>query len=372
MYQPTILSITGSDGTGGAGVQADVRTISAMGAVAVTAITSVTVQNSRGIQSVHALPAEVVGGQVRAVIDDVHPRAVKVGLVGDAAAMAEIRNHIVGCPYVVVDPGVLSSGGRRLMDDDAIRALVRHILPETSLLVLRCAEAEVIFGQKIETDDDMLAVAQRFVDLGAEWVLLRGGQHAKDRLTALLYGHGTQRFFSSLNVEGWTRHGVGGALSTAIATRLAFGDDVPTAVDNAHEYIHSQVVYAVSGTGHRQRPADIYNRFLNLIATHHCTAHDVAFYADSLAITARYLSKVTQAVVGKSPKQIIDEYLLREAGVLLSCTTLSVQEISQRLGFTTQVQFARFVHAKGGATPTELRKRSAGIDESDTFTKKTL
>lgn len=359
MDQPTVLSITGSDGTGGAGVQADIKTISAMGACAVTAITSVTVQNSRGIQSIHALPAAVVGGQVRAVVDDVHPRAVKVGLVGDAAAMAELRNHIVSCPHVVVDPGVLSSSGRRLMDDAAIAALVRHILPETKLLVLRCAEAEIVLGQKILTDDDMLAVARRFVDFGAEWVLLRGGRHAGDRLTALLYGEGTERFFSSLNIEGWTRHGVGGALSSAIATRLAYGDDVPTAVRNAHEYIHSQVVYAVSSEGRRQRPAEIYNRFLNLIATHYREAHDVAFYADRLAITARYLSQVTRTVVGKTPKQIVDEYLLREASVLLSCTTLSVQEISQRLGFTSQMQFSRFVHAKGGATPTEMRQRKA-------------
>lgn len=355
--RPTVLSITGSDGTGGAGVQADIKTISAMGGSAVTAITSVTVQNSRGIQSVHALPAAVVGGQVRAVMDDAHPQAIKVGLVADAEAMAEIRNYIVGCPRVVVDPGVLSSSGHRLMDDEALGALVHHILPETMLLILRCDEAEMILGQQILTDDDMLAVAQRLVDFGAEWVLLRGGQYAADRLTALLYGPGVERFFSSLNIEGWMRHGVGGALSSAVATRLAFGDDVPTAVRNAHEYIHSQVVYAVVNEGGHQRPADIYNRYLSLIARHHREAHDVAFYADRLSITTRYLSHITRDVVDKTPKQIIDEYLFREAGVLLTCTTLTVQEISQRLGFSSQMQFCRFVRAKGGTTPTELRRR---------------
>lgn len=359
--RPTVLSITGSDGTGGAGVQADIKTISAMGGSAVTAITSVAVQSRKGIHSVYTLPAAVVGGQVRAVIDDVHPHVVKVGLVGDADTMAEIRNHIVGCPHVVVDPGVLSSSGHRLMDSAATDALVRHILPETTLLILRCVEAELILGQNIQTDDDMLAVAQRFVDLGVQWVLLRGGQHAKDRLTALLYGENTQRFFSSFNIEGWTRHGVGGALSSAIATRLAFGDDVPEAVQNAHEYIHSQVVYAVSPEGRRQRPADIYNHLLSLVATHYSEAHDVAFYADRLAITPRYLSQVTRVVVSKTPKQIIDEYLLREAGVLLSCTTLSVQEISQRLGFTSQVQFSRFIRAKSGTTPTGMRLRNVAL-----------
>lgn len=322
-----------------------------------TAITSVTVQNSKGIQSVHALPASIVGGQVRAVIDDAHPRAIKLGLVGDAETMVAIQDHIVGCPRVVVDPGILSSSGSRLMDDAAIHALVHHILPETTLLILRCAEAELLLDTQITTDDDMLAVAQRFVDLGVQWVLLRGGQHAKDRLTALLYDGDTQRFFSSFNIEGWKRHGIGGALSSAIATRLAFGDDVPTAVKNAHEYIHTQVVYTVVPEGRRQRPADIYNRFLSLIAAHHRTAHEVVFYADRLAITQRYLSQVTRSVVEKSPKQIIDEYLFHEAETMLHGTTLTVQEISDRLGFSSQVQFCKFVQRCCSLSPTDLRRR---------------
>lgn len=391
---PTILSITGSDGTGGAGVQADVITISALGGSAATAITSVTVQGLSGIHSVHALPPEVLVGQVRAVVDDLHPAAIKLGLVSDAAAMTALRDYIVGCPCVVVDPGILSSDGTPLMDPStesgqaALAALRRHILPETTLLLLRCSEAELLLGTRIATDDDMLRIARQLTEMGPQWVMLRGGQHTEGRLTALLYGdcsncsegsmgsncsvvtnehskHSEQyeQFFSSYNIEGWQRHGVGGALSSAIATRLALGDDVPEAVRRAHDYLHRQVVYAVStpfshklGSGVGQRPAEHYNRLLSLVAAHHRTAHDVAFYADQLAITTRYLSQVTNAAVGKSPKQVIAEYILHEAETLLRTTSLTIKEVSTRLGFSSQVQFGKFVQKLRHCSPTELRR----------------
>lgn len=366
---PTILSITGSDGTGGAGVQADVITISALGGSAATAITSVTVQGLSGIHSVHALPPEVLVGQVRAVVDDLHPAAIKLGLVSDAAAMTALRDYIVGCPCVVVDPGILSSDGTPLMDPStesgqaALAALRRHILPETTLLLLRCSEAELLLGTRIATDDDMLRIARQLTEMGPQWVMLRGGQHTEGRLTALLYSEGHEQFFSSYNIEGWQRHGVGGALSSAIATRLALGDDVPEAVRRAHDYLHRQVVYAVSppfshklGSGMGQRPAEHYNRLLSLVAAHHRTAHDVAFYADQLAITTRYLSQVTNAAVGKSPKQVIAEYILHEAETLLRTTSLTIKEVSTRLGFSSQVQFGKFVQKLRHCSPTELRR----------------
>lgn len=374
----TVLSITGSDGTGGAGVQADVKTISALGAVAATAITSVIVQSRHGIQRVYSLPADVVAAQVSAVIDDVHPAAVKIGLISDAATMAAVRDEIVGIRTIVCDAGILSSHGTRLMDPAteagraALRALRRHILPETTLLILRTPEAEILLDTTIHTDDDMLRVARLLTEMGPKWVMLRGGAHTEGRLTALLYGdcsagsNGSvvsnkqseqyKEFFSSYNIEGWQRHGVGGALSSAITTRLALGDDVPTAVHNAHNYIHSQVVYTAESKEGHQRHTELYNRLLNLIAEHFRTAHDVAFYADQLAITPRYLSQVTNTVVNKSPKAIIDEYLLHEAETLLRTTTQSIQEVSDWLGFSSQVQFCRFIQSKCALSPSELRR----------------
>lgn len=320
-----------------------------------TAVSSVTVQNEGGIQDVHPLPADVVVGQVRAVYDDVRPLAVKVGLVNDAEAIRLVRDEIVGCSNVVCSPGIVSSHGGSLMSHDALHALTLYLLPITRLLVLKCADAEIILGRPITTDDDMLQAAAALRDMGAEWVLLRGGVYAAGRINALLYGS-TAQFFSSYNIEGWQKHGVGAALSTAIATRLAQGDDVPSAVRNAHTYMHNRVVYAVEAEA-TARPVDLYNQFLSLITDHYHEAHDVSFYAENLSITPRYLSHITRTVVAKSPKQVIDDYLLHEVELLLTTTTLTIQEISHILGFSSQAVLAKFFHQHRGVSPTIFRRR---------------
>ena len=134
------------------------------------------------------------------------------------------------------------------------------------------------------------------------------------------------------------------------------GDDVPTAVRNAHDFIHAQVVYAKPDeTG--GRAIDIYNRFVSLVAESYRQAHDVKFYADRLCITTRYLSEVTSRVVGKSPKQIIADYLLSEAKTYLDTTRLSIQEVADRLGFSSQALFCKFFKAQEKISPSEHRSR---------------
>ena len=291
---PYIFSINGSDSTGQSGIGADIQTIAALGGHALTAITCI---------EDYALPSEVVLKQVEEVISTFHPKAIKVGLVTDS-----------------------------------------------------CRDAEKMLGISIRTDDDMLDAARRLHEMGAEWVLLRGARHIKGRLIALLYSQNKTQFFSSYNTEGWQKHGVAGALSAAITTRLGMGDDVPTAVRNAHDFIHSQVVYAkpdeMGG-----RSIDIYNRFVSLVAEHYRTAHDVAFYADRLCITTRYLSGVTDKVVGKSPKQIIADYIMSEAKTFLDTTRLTIQEIADRLGFSSQVLFCKFFKAQEKTSPSDYRKQ---------------
>ncbi|MBQ7526164.1 MAG: helix-turn-helix domain-containing protein [Bacteroidaceae bacterium] len=239
----------------------------------------------------------------------------------------------------------------------------------------------------------MLEAAHLLHEVGAEWVLLRGGQHTKERLTALLShelpncsatngqlphfeeclrvaespqssgiealpqrGSGEGAFFTSYNIDGWQRHGVAAALSAAITTRLGMGDDVPTAVRNAHDFIHSQVVYAKPDeTAHRA--IDHYNAFVSLVAEHYRTAHDVAFYADHLCITTRYLSEVTNRVVGKSPKQIIADYIMSEAKKYLGTTRLTIQEIADRLGFSSQALFCKFFKSQEKTSPSEYRNK---------------
>ena len=344
---PYIFSINGSDSTGQSGIGADIQTIAALGGHALTAITCI---------EDYALPSEVVLKQVEEVISTFHPKAIKVGLVTDSETVQRLRDEVIACRRLVVAPGIFDADCKPMVSDDVVEATKRHLVREALLLMLRCRDAEKMLGISIRTDDDMLDAARRLHEMGAEWVLLRGARHIKDRLIALLYSQNKTQFFSSYNTEGWQKHGVAGALSAAITTRLGMGDDVPTAVRNAHDFIHSQVVYAkpdeMGG-----RSIDIYNRFISLVAEHYRTAHDVAFYADRLCITTRYLSEVTSRVVGKSPKQIIADYIMSEAKTFLDTTCLTIQEIADRLGFSSQVLFCKFFKAQEKTSPSDYRKQ---------------
>ena len=370
-----ILSINGSDSTGQSGIQADIQTIAALGGYAVTAVTCISTlatkmeQGARGmgqedtdIHSIYPAPCllplapEIVVKQVEQSISLLHPKAIKVGLVADGETVRLLRDEVIACRRLVVAPGIFDADGRQMVGDDVVEAIKRYLVPEALLLMLRCRDAEKLLSISILTDDDMLEAARLLHEMGAEWVLLRGGQHTKGRVTALLFNFSTFHFFTSYNIEGWQRHGVAAALSAAITTRLGMGDDVPTAIRNAHDFIHSQVVYAKPDeTG--GRAIDIYNRFVSLVAGHYREAHDVAFYADSLCITTRYLSGVTNNVVGKSPKQIIADYLMSEAKTYLDTTRLSIQEVADRLGFSSQALFCKFFKSQENMSPSDYRKQ---------------
>ena len=351
-----VLCINGSDSMGHAGIQADVRTIKDMGCYAVTAVTAVTIQNSMGITDVHELSTPLVTGQIKAVYEEIRPLAVKVGMTDNAETIHAIAHEILACPNIVCSPVILASHGGLLMSNDSLVALRQHLFPICKLLIIKCTDAEIILGRRISTDAELAEAAAQLHRMGPEWVLLRGGTFAQGRINALLSGPECQKFFSSVNIEGWQRHGVGGALSTAIAARLAQEDDIPTAITNAHNYMHSQVVYA-SAQPRSLQPHNLYNQFMTLISEHYTTAHDVSFYAMQLSISTRYLSQITNAVCGRSPKQVIDDYLLQECEQMLTTTALTIQQISLQLGFTSQIAFAKFFKARKGSSPTAYRER---------------
>ena len=188
---------------------------------------------------------------------------------------------------------------------------------------------------------------------------MRGGSHTVGRLTALLYGPEVHKFFSTGNVEGWQQHGVGGAMSSAIATRLALGDGVEEAVEKAHEYMHNQVVYSTATEAERLRPAELYNHFLDLIAQHYTEAHDVEFYARRLIISTRYLAEITAKQCGQSPKKVICNYLADKAKVLLDSSHFTVQEISSQLGFANQAHFCKVFQQATEMTPSQYRGRKS-------------
>lgn len=241
---------------------------------------------------------------------------------------------------------------------------MKHLLPLSNLLILKVREAEIMLGRTISSDEQMLQAAMELHALGAGAVLLRGGHVIDNYLTALLYDGEKHSFFTSRNTSGWQRHGVSGAMTSAIAVRYAMGDSTEQAVANAHSYVHSRIVYAVSpskGT-YTMRPADIYNNFLSLLAAHYTKAHDVVYYASMLCVSPRYLQYITDKVVGRSPKQIISDYLMQESRSMLMCTRLTIQEIAIRLGFSSQAQFARFF-AKGQGIAPQAYRQSLSVSE---------
>lgn len=351
----TILTITGSDNSGWSGLQLDVKTINEMGAHALTSASCIVMQDNEGIKHIYDFPPDLLQKQINDIITGFYPKAVKVGLLRSPEAVRIVRNEIIGCRNIIVAPGILSSNDTQLIDDDTVIAIRKQLIPEATVLILRCNEAEKILGTSISTNDEMMLAARTLREMGADYVMLRGGETSKGRLTALLLSHNQHQFFSSYNVEGWQQHGVGGAIATAIATRMAMGDDVPAAIKNAHEYVHSQVVYSLKDSIHNPRTADIYNQFMSLLAEHYSTAHEVQFYSDKLAITSRYLSQSTEKVIGKSPKRIITDYLMNEARQLLLCSRLTIQEISIRLGFNSQASFNTFFRKHESTTPSDFR-----------------
>lgn len=357
----TILTITGSDNSGYSGLQLDHKTISEMGGHALTSATCIVMQNRNQIEEIFDLPTTLIECQVRNVMEDFFPKAVKVGWLRNAETVKRVRDEVIRCQKIVVSPGILSSSGEPLVNDETIAAIRRWLIPEATLLMLRCNEAERLLGTKIATCEELLEAAWKLKELGAEAVMLRGLRQQEEtqggiRLTAvLLDAEGQAKYFSSHNIEGWQQHGVGGALSAAITTRLGMGDDVKTAIGKAHEYVHSRIVYSVETGSDRMRPSELYDAFMNLLATHSHQQHDVQFYADNLIIGTRYLNQITNQTVGKGPKTIIAEYLVNEAKLLLDNTSLSVKEISDKLGFQTVTRFCTFFRHYTGKTPSNIR-----------------
>lgn len=348
-----VLTITGSDNAGWSGLQLDLQTIHSMGGHALTTATCIVMQNANGIQDIFDLHADLVAKQIACCMADSHPRVVKVGLVRGEEMVKAVYRQIVGIRTKVLAPGIISSRGEHLVDDDTVEAIRRYLIADADLLVVRCNEAELLLGYDIASNEDMLRAAHDFSTLGVKHILIRGGRIHEGMVTALLWPD--NKFFSSYNIEGWQQHGVGGALSAAIAMRLSDGDDVPTAISNAHQFIHSRVVYAVQSHGQNLRSTDIFNQFMNLLAENYSSAHDVAFYAGRMSITTRYLSQVTERVIAKSPKRLIAEYLMNQARQMLLGSRLTIQEISIRLGFASQASFNTFFRKHQQCTPSEFR-----------------
>jgi hydroxymethylpyrimidine/phosphomethylpyrimidine kinase len=237
---PRVLSIAGSDSGGGAGIQADLKTIAALGCYGMTAITALTAQNTTGVRSIHSVPLQILVDQVDAVVEDIGVDAVKIGMLHSAETVrtvaAALRRH--GLRQVVLDPVMIATSGAKLIDDAAIQVLVRELFPLASVVTPNLDEAALLVGRPLRSEADMEAAARQLLAQGAHAVLVKGGHLAGETVSDLLLERGAApMWMRAPRIPSPNTHGTGCTLSSAIASRLALGDGLAAAVAAAREFV---------------------------------------------------------------------------------------------------------------------------------------
>ena len=315
-----ILTITGSDSTGGSGVQADIKTISELGGYAVSAITSITVQNTLGIQEFFDVPAEIVSGQIEAIMNDIQPTIVKVGMIRRVETLGVVIDALTKYrpDYIIYTPAIWSSNGDALMTEDVVSQIKYRLLPLCSVVVARKKENDIILQ-----DTKLLRMAE---------------------------GNGMQVFL----LDNANSHGLTNRFSSALAVYLNQGKKMEDALAMAQDFINVELTRESNLQG---RSSELYNQFISQVNNFCRTYSDVHFYADQLNVSSRYLAQVTRRISGKTPKAIIDDYIVKEIERELSTTTHTMQEIANTFGFSSQAHLTKFFKKMRGVTPSEYRKK---------------
>lgn len=249
------VTIAGSDSCGGAGIQADIKTMSALGCYAASVITAVTVQNTMGVSAVHAVPPEIVAGQIRAVMDDIRPQAVKVGMVNDINTIKTIADTLAeyDIEHLVVDPVMVATSGARLMQDDAVGVFTERLMPLATLLTPNVPEAEVLSGISINDKSSMDNAARIIQDKGCQSLLIKGGHIEGRKIDRLYTSMGSEREYEAANVATRNTHGTGCTLSSAITSYLAMGYAIGEAIAAAKEWLTGALIAGANveiGSGH--------------------------------------------------------------------------------------------------------------------------
>lgn len=261
----TTLTIAGSDSSGGAGIQADIKTMQANGVYAMSAITALTAQNTTGVSGIFEVTPEFLGQQLDAVFTDIYPDAVKIGMVasGELVKMIAFKLKEYKAERIVVDPVMVSTSGSRLISEEAIQILKTELFPLASVLTPNIPEAEVLFGASIHSAEDMERAAQAISEEYHCAVLLKGGHQLNDA-NDLLYAEGKSRWFYGRRIDNPNTHGTGCTLSSAIASNLAKGYGLEEAVERAKEYISGALAAMLdlgAGSGPMDHGFDIGGKF---------------------------------------------------------------------------------------------------------------
>lgn len=260
---PTALTIAGSDSGGGAGIQADLKTFAAHGVFGTSAITAVTAQNTLGVSAVHVLPAAMVRAQIDAVISDIGADAVKIGMLAAVEIVAAVADAIDAHALrpVVLDPVMVAKGGSRLLAADAVDAIRQRLLTRCAIVTPNLAEAEVLTGSPVRDEAGMDRAARALIDAGAAAALVKGGHLEGGRIVDILWIGPERHVFEGARINTVHTHGTGCTLASAIAARLALGDALPRAVEQAIAYVRRAIASA-PGIGRGHGPLDHFSGIL--------------------------------------------------------------------------------------------------------------
>ena len=246
-----VLVVAGSDSGGGAGIQADIKAITALGAYAATAITALTAQDTRGVHGIMAVPPDFVRAQMRAVLDDIGADVVKTGMLGDAALIEAVCEELPAGVPVVVDPVMVSTSGARLLDPASVGTLVRRLMPLAALLTPNLPEAEALTGRSVATEAEMLDAAAVLLGMGPRAILLKGGHLGGAVCADLLLTDAGAEWLRAPRIATRNTHGTGCTLASAVAAGLAQGLGLRAAVERAHRYVQAAIAAAPGyGAGH--------------------------------------------------------------------------------------------------------------------------
>ena len=407
----TILTITGSDSTGGSGVQADIKSITSLGGYAASAITAVVVQDTGGIEHLYDIPAEILDAQLQRVAMDLRPDSVKIGLLRSVEQVETVAALLrkLPCRCVVMDFVIVSTSGARLMEPEVVRAAVRHLFPLCTLVMMRRGNALELLrlcralpgitglapaeGALCKNSLAEVATAIMRLEAGPQALFLKGEEVSSDAYTDLFLSKeafteaepssatlaegavaaGNLKFFSRMGAIERALHGSAGAFTSALAFYLTKAPSAVVAVERSLAYVNQLILRSVDfklGKGgalldHGNRPIpgnisarklEIYNTLMDTIATESSARNNVEYYSGRLSITPRYLSQITKAISGRTPKELIDDYLIKEVETQLLSGELSLKQIASKYGFSSQAQLSKFVQKMCSCSPSEYKQ----------------
>ena len=249
-----VLICAGSDSGGGAGIQADIKTVTALGGFATTAITALTAQNTMGVSSIIEVPINFLLEQIRVVLSDLGADCIKTGMLHNAQVIEAVSEAIEkdgGKKYLVVDPVMVAKGGHELLELSALHALKSHMIVRADLLTPNIPEAELLTGLEISDIDTMRRAAYAILEMGSKAVLLKGGHLKDETLTDVLVTKDTEKTYSGPRLLTKHTHGTGCSMASAVATGIAQGDNLEMAVQRAKAYVFTAIKTAPQfGKGH--------------------------------------------------------------------------------------------------------------------------